>query len=118
MTKNSDLARFVSQLLPNTVKNGGAGIHRALLVFHTGVLLDFIATSKELNEGTTTFLLAASLDILQEEPSEVQKANASLLQEAVVCVSLLRVWSGGLTQHVVACEPPCACGPVTEVPLH
>lgn len=84
MTKNSDLARFVAQLLPNTLKNGGAGMHRALLVFHTGVLLNFIATAKELNEGTTAFLLAASLDVLQTEPSEVQKTNASLFQEAVV----------------------------------
>lgn len=86
MAKNSDLARFITQLLPNTIKNGGAGTHRALLVFHTGVLLDFIAKSKDLNEETTAFLLANSLEILQSEPSE---AKPALSQEAVLASFLV-----------------------------
>ncbi|KAH9837712.1 armadillo-type protein [Rhodofomes roseus] len=82
MRKHSDLARFITNLLPNTLKNGGAGTHKALVIFHTGVLLDFIAKSQVLDEGTTAFLLAASLEVLQIEPSEAGKANGSLLQEA------------------------------------
>lgn len=115
MTKNPDLARFVSQLLPNAIKNGGAGMHRALLVFHAGVLLDFIATSKELNEGTTALLLAASLDVLQAEPGEVQKANTSLLQEAVVRTHLSSIRSCVLIQFSAACQPARSGRPVAEM---
>lgn len=84
MLKNSDIARIITNLLPSTLKNGGAGTHKALVIFHTGVLLDFIARSQELDEGTTAFLLAASLEVLQIEPSEAGKANGSLLQESAV----------------------------------
>ncbi|KZT68072.1 hypothetical protein DAEQUDRAFT_348588 [Daedalea quercina L-15889] len=89
MLKNSDLARFITHLLPNTLKNGGAGMHKALVIFHAGVLLDFIARSQDLNEGTTAFLLSASLELLQIEPNEAQQANGSLLQEAMLASLLV-----------------------------
>lgn len=118
MEKNPDLARFITMLLPNTTKNGGAGMHRVLLVFHTGVLLDFIAKSKGLNEGTTALLLAASLDVLQSEPSEAQKPNSSFLQEAVVRTRSPRVRDDELTQLTAACEPARARRPVAKMPSH
>ena len=118
MTKNPDLARFVAQLLPNAIKNGGAGMHRALLVFHAGALLDFIATSKELNEGTTTLLLAASLDVLQAEPGEVQKTNTSLLQEAVVRTHLPCSRRHALIHFFAACELARFGRPIAEVSSH
>ncbi|OSX58041.1 hypothetical protein POSPLADRAFT_1154787 [Postia placenta MAD-698-R-SB12] len=78
MLKDTDLARFVSGLLPNALKSAGAGAHKALVIFHTGVLLDFLAQNKDVDEGTTAFLLPAATEPLQLEPDDVGKIKSSL----------------------------------------
>ncbi|OCH90866.1 hypothetical protein OBBRIDRAFT_729952 [Obba rivulosa] len=94
MTKNSDLARFVSSLLPDSLKSGGEGTHRALIAFHTGVLLDFIAKSQALNEGTVTHLLPASMEPLRFVGGSDLKIKANLVQETILgCYLLLAALS-------------------------
>lgn len=63
MIQNSDVARFVTSLLPNAIK--GAFVHRALVAFNAACLHDFILGSKTLNEGTLAHLLPALLEPLQ-----------------------------------------------------
>ncbi|CCM00706.1 uncharacterized protein FIBRA_02746 [Fibroporia radiculosa] len=65
MLKNSDLSRFVANLLPSTLKTGGLGAHKTLVMFHTSVLLDFIARNSDPDEGTMGYLLPAALEPTQ-----------------------------------------------------
>ncbi|EPQ56067.1 hypothetical protein GLOTRDRAFT_129071 [Gloeophyllum trabeum ATCC 11539] len=63
MTRNTDLARFVASLFPSALEESST--YRALVAFHTGALLDFIAATKSLNEGQLAFVLPALLKPLQ-----------------------------------------------------
>ena len=78
MLKDSELARFVSSLLPTAVKKGL--VHRTLIAFNTATLHDFIKRSKSLDEGTIAYLLPDLLEPLQQKPEHVTK-------DAVVRVS-------------------------------
>ncbi|TFK37695.1 hypothetical protein BDQ12DRAFT_685121 [Crucibulum laeve] len=65
MLRNSDIARFVTSLLPNAIKDDHC--HRVLLAFSAASLHDFIKRSKKLDEGTLAFLLPALLEPLQQK---------------------------------------------------
>ena len=65
MLRNSDLARFVTSLLPTAIKNGVS--HRVLLAFNAATLHEFITRSKGLDEGTMAYLLPALLAPLQQK---------------------------------------------------
>jgi U3 small nucleolar RNA-associated protein 10 len=65
MLRNSDVARFISSLLPDAIKDGH--MHRTLVIFHAATLHDYITSSQSLNEGTVAFLLPAILQPLQAQ---------------------------------------------------
>jgi len=80
MLKNSDLARFVTSLLPKYVRKGLA--YHVLISFNAATLHEFIKRSKALDEGTITYLLSALLESLQQKPKSTSR-------DAVVRVYLL-----------------------------
>ncbi|PCH43122.1 hypothetical protein WOLCODRAFT_121527 [Wolfiporia cocos MD-104 SS10] len=84
MMKNTDLARFVSGLLPRILQEGGAGAHKTLVIFHTGVLLNYIARSKELDEGTMAHLLPAAMEPLQLGADVEAKIKPAIIQESIL----------------------------------
>ncbi|KAF5351352.1 hypothetical protein D9758_008071 [Tetrapyrgos nigripes] len=63
MLKNTDVARFIATLLPRAIKEHRA--HTTLIMFNAATLHDFIACSKNLNEGTIAFIWPALIDPLQ-----------------------------------------------------
>src|SRR4030081_3796316 len=63
MIKNTDVARFISSLLPLSLKHNY--IHRTLVAFNAACLDDFMSKSKSLDEGTVAYLLPAILQPLQ-----------------------------------------------------
>lgn len=67
MLRNSDVARFVTSLLPTAMKGGFS--HRVLLAFNAACLHDFILRSRVLDEGTLAYLLPALLEPLQHVPN-------------------------------------------------
>lgn len=77
MVQDTDLARFVSSLLPNAHKSGYS--HRTLLSFNIGVMHEYIVKCKALDEGIVTFVVSALVDTLRGEPDI----------NVVVCGSLL-----------------------------
>ncbi|KZT03292.1 uncharacterized protein LAESUDRAFT_744673 [Laetiporus sulphureus 93-53] len=89
MLKNSDLSRFISGLLLIALKENGPSVHKALVAFHTGVLLDFVAKSKILDEGTVAFLLTASLEPLQLVLEATTKAKEAIRQESILGILLI-----------------------------
>lgn len=64
MLKNSDLARYITNLLPLALKSGHT--HRTLLAFNAATLHDYLAHAKELDDGTVAHLLPALLQPLQK----------------------------------------------------
>ncbi|KZT23010.1 hypothetical protein NEOLEDRAFT_1180414 [Neolentinus lepideus HHB14362 ss-1] len=68
MIRNSDLSRFVTSLLMTGIEHESA--HRALVAFHTGILIEFIAKSKSLSAGELAFILPALLVPLQKIDSQ------------------------------------------------
>ena len=76
MLKNTDVARFISSLLPSALKHNR--VHRALVTFNAACINDFISQSKVLDEGTVAFLLPALLEPLQ--------VDQEFVTECVVCV--------------------------------
>jgi U3 small nucleolar RNA-associated protein 10 len=67
MLANADVARFVTALLPNAIKNGYA--HRTLVAFNAANLHDYITSSAVLDQGLLAFLLPALLEPLHETSS-------------------------------------------------
>ncbi|KAH8833345.1 armadillo-type protein [Flagelloscypha sp. PMI_526] len=66
MLKNTDVTRFIINLLPdNLKKKSGPPPHRTLLAFNLSCLHDFISRSKRLDEGTMVALLPALLEPMQ-----------------------------------------------------
>ncbi|KAF8630264.1 hypothetical protein AX17_005450 [Amanita inopinata Kibby_2008] len=75
MLRNTDVARFVTSLLPFAIKENR--VHRVLLTFNAATLHDFITRSKNMNEGTVAFLLPALLEPLQS-------ATHRLLEDSIL----------------------------------
>lgn len=86
-----DFSRFIGSLLPGAVKStSAAGIHRALIAFHAGTLLDFVKRSCQkrvgaLEEGTLAWVLPAAIEPLQVASTvEVESSKESLVSEVIV----------------------------------
>jgi U3 small nucleolar RNA-associated protein 10 len=63
MVQDTDLARFVSSLLPNAHQGGYS--HRALLAFNIGVMHEYIIKSKILDESIVGFVVNALVEALK-----------------------------------------------------
>ena len=59
MLRNVDLTRFIVSLLPSAIQGGY--VHRALIAFHTGVFIDYVARDKTIDDGVLAFLLPSLL---------------------------------------------------------
>ncbi|KAK0200852.1 hypothetical protein DFS33DRAFT_1386800 [Desarmillaria ectypa] len=75
MLKNSDVSRFIVNLLPAAIKGGYS--HRSLLAFNAATLHDYMMHSKALDDGTLAYLLPALLEPLQNS-SKLPTKNAIL----------------------------------------
>lgn len=64
MKRNSEVARKITQLLPDALK-GGDLVYRTLVAFNAATLHDFISTTKTFDEGTLAYLIPALLEPLQ-----------------------------------------------------
>lgn len=71
MLKDSDLARFVSSLLPTAMKRGF--VHRTIIAFNAATMHDFIKRSKSINEGTLAHILPALLEPLHQSQKKTVK---------------------------------------------
>jgi U3 small nucleolar RNA-associated protein 10 len=97
MLKNTDVARFVTSLLPFALKKGIS--HHTLIAFNAATLHDFIKRSKSLSEGTVAYLVPALLEPLQQKPKKLSKDAvlgsyillASLSQKCELSPSALKV---------------------------
>lgn len=63
MVQDTDLARFVSSLLPNAHQGGYS--HRALLAFNIGVMHQYIIRCKILDEAVMGFVMSALVESLK-----------------------------------------------------
>ncbi|KIP06398.1 hypothetical protein PHLGIDRAFT_128310 [Phlebiopsis gigantea 11061_1 CR5-6] len=93
---NDDFSRFIGSLLPGAVKStSAAGIHRALIAFHAGTLLDFVKRSCRkrvgaLEEGTLAWVLPAAIEPLQVVSTvEVESSKETLVSEVILSSYLL-----------------------------
>jgi len=71
MLKDSDLARFVSSLLPTAIKKGQ--VHSTIIAFNAATLHDFIKRGKSINEGTLAHILPALLEPLHQNQKNTVK---------------------------------------------
>lgn len=97
MSWNSDFARFVIDILPSVSRQSPSGMHRALITFHTGAALNFIARSKSLDEGTMAYLLPASLEPLRRRADDKAEIKLALLKESIVSFVLFFDLDSSLT---------------------
>ena len=78
MLRNTEVTRFVASLLPKAVHDDY--VHQTLVAFHTGVLLEYIARSDDIEEGIIVLLLPTMLEPLQSEnirPSVMKEITVS-----------------------------------------
>lgn len=71
MQANTDVARFVTSLLPNAIRS--ISVHRTLLAFNGASLHDFVTNTLILDAGTLAHLLPALLEPLQNKSEHVTK---------------------------------------------
>lgn len=81
MVKNRDLARFIFNLLPESLE--GDWSHHTLVGFTAGVAVEYIARQKRMKEDTLAFVL----------PAASRLCSPKSTQECVVCISRLFVSS-------------------------
>jgi U3 small nucleolar RNA-associated protein 10 len=82
MLKDSDLARFVSSLLPTAIKKGV--VHPTIIAFNAATLHDFIKRSKSIDEGTLAHILPALLEPLHQ----IQKNTVKDAVVRCLCTAL------------------------------
>ena len=91
LLKSLEVVRFVSGILPQVLRDHGAGVHRALIAFHAGVLLEYVAKSQALDENAMAILLPAALEPLQVASNSEVQVKPALLQESIVSLSCASV---------------------------
>lgn len=74
-------------------------MHRALIAFHTGALLEYVAKVKLLDENIMAFLLPAAMEPLQDAADVESEVRPALLQETIVRVPLECWFFAFLTDH-------------------
>ncbi|KAJ8482003.1 hypothetical protein ONZ51_g5640 [Trametes cubensis] len=84
LLKSLEVVRFVSGILPQVLRDHGAGVHRALIAFHAGVLLEYVAKSQALDENAMAILLPAALEPLQVASNSEVQVKPALLQESIL----------------------------------
>ncbi|KAF8797612.1 hypothetical protein BYT27DRAFT_7204423 [Phlegmacium glaucopus] len=105
MLKNTELARFVTSLLPTAIKNGFS--HRVLLAFNAAALHEFITRSKVLDEGTMAYLLPALLEPLQQKSST--PSQDSILGSYILLVALSQKYQFSTSTLKVIVSTMVAC---------
>lgn len=75
MRQNVDVARFVSSLLPTAIEHNY--VHRTLVAFYVGSMLDFVGKSKKLDDSVLAFLLPAILVPLQADGKSNKELTVS-----------------------------------------
>lgn len=75
MRQNVDVARFVSSLLPTAIEHNY--VHRTLVAFYVGSMLDFVGKSKKLDDSILAFLLPAILVPLQADGKSNKELTVS-----------------------------------------
>ncbi len=88
MISKPEVARFAVSILPATLRDHAAGVHRALIAFHAGVSLEYIAKAKALDENVMTFLLPAAMEPLQSASDSRSEVKPALLHESIVSACL------------------------------
>ncbi|KAJ2923032.1 hypothetical protein H1R20_g14063, partial [Candolleomyces eurysporus] len=100
MLRNSDLARFVTALLPTALREQqiqgkeprkgkrGVYVHRTLLAFNAATVNEFIKRSKKLDEGTGVMLVSALLEPLQQQKGEEAISKDAILGSYILLAAL------------------------------
>ncbi|KAI8990419.1 armadillo-type protein [Trametes punicea] len=86
MLKSPGVARFVSGILPGVLNSHSAGLHRPLIAFHTGVLLEFVGMNRALDENAMAIVLPAALEPLQVASNVNVQVKPALLQESIASI--------------------------------
>ncbi|KAG8215319.1 hypothetical protein J3R82DRAFT_8910 [Butyriboletus roseoflavus] len=86
MVSDTDVARFIANLLPNAVKC--SHLHRTLLAFHAATMHDYISTAPALDDGILAFIVPSLLTPLQ---SSQKDANVALGSFVLLCTLSQRV---------------------------
>ena len=96
MASDTEVARFVTNLLPIAVKcmpslhvtcllltaTSGSHSHRTLLAFHVATIHDYISGASSLDDGILAFILPAMLTPLQSSQKDSNLAVSSLTAES------------------------------------
>ncbi|KAI0311668.1 hypothetical protein OF83DRAFT_1068421 [Amylostereum chailletii] len=85
MQRNTDVMRFVASLLPTAIRENYT--HRTLLAFHTGVVLDYVARAKLIDDGISAALLPTMIEPL--ETNESKQGSVGLSRDIVLSSYLL-----------------------------
>ena len=93
MVTKPEVARFVATIFPAVLKTHGAGVHRALIAFHTGALLEYVAKLKALDENAMALLLPAAMEPLETASSDQTEVKPTLLQESIVSLLFYRAFA-------------------------
>ncbi|KAF8654764.1 hypothetical protein AX16_003419 [Volvariella volvacea WC 439] len=104
MASNSDVARFITSLLPNALSLGV--VHRTLITFNAAVLHGFVSRSKNLDESTVAYLLPAILKPLTCDGVQTKSIVlgayvllAGLSQKCKLQIKALHVVINAMTSH-------------------
>lgn len=88
---NGDFSRYIGSLLPEAIRSpSAAAVHRGLIAFHTGTLLDFVKRTCEkragaLEEGMLAWILPAAIEPLEVSATiEVESSKGSIVSETIV----------------------------------
>ncbi|KAF9268872.1 hypothetical protein L218DRAFT_536645 [Marasmius fiardii PR-910] len=131
MKKNSVVARHISSILPNAIREGRS--HRTLVAFNAATLHDFITHSDTIDESCTSYLLPALVEPLKSDSSKdvilgsyilistlSQKCNLTPAALKALLVSMiLCAHKVGVTQAVNALISVCEAQEILdELPNH
>ncbi|TFK83295.1 hypothetical protein K466DRAFT_498737 [Polyporus arcularius HHB13444] len=84
MLSKPEVARLATRILPTVLKDHSAGLHRALIAFHTGVLLEYVTKCKALDENAMVLLLPAAMEPLETASAEDSPGKPALLHELIL----------------------------------
>jgi U3 small nucleolar RNA-associated protein 10 len=108
MLKNTDVARFVAKLVPESIKKGYC--HRTLLAFNAACLHDFMLRSARLDEGTMTFILAALLEPLQQHNDKALWLKDAILGSYILLCAFSQKCTlrPAAVEHIILAMTKCA----------
>ena len=89
MITTPEVTRLVVGILPDVLQKHSGGLHRALIAFHAGVLLEYVAKCKVLDENAMAVLLPAAMETLQSPSQTDGLVKPALLHEMIVRLTLV-----------------------------